>query len=455
MGEESLWFTLLSFLITLGILITVHEFGHFWVARSLGVKVLRFSVGFGKPLIKWLSKKDNTEFVIAVLPLGGYVKMLDEREGPVPRHEVHRAFNQQSLKTRFAIVFAGPLFNLLFAVIAYWLMYVMGVPGLKPVVGPVAPQSLAAQSGLRNQDTIVAIDGEETPTWEVAYFLLLRKMINRENSTFTLQAENENPRQINIDFKDTNLGQNPGQEMESIGIQPWRVAVPAILGEIVNNGVAQKANLQSGDKILTVNGKKILQWEDWVDIIRKSPEQLLKLEVEKSDGSVRLVELIPTRVETKQGIIGKIGVGPQLPKIPDDMQRIHQLNVIPALGKAIVQCWRMTLLNFQMLGKLVVGQISLDNLSGPIRIAQAAGQTASRGLTTFLSFLALVSIGLAVINLLPIPILDGGHLAFYVIEAIKGSPLSDAIQMQAQRVGVVILLMLMSLAFYNDLTAVF
>lgn len=455
MGEAFSWFTLPSFLITLGILITVHEFGHFWVARSLGVKVLRFSIGFGKPILKWLSKKDNTEFVVAILPLGGYVKMLDEREGPVPRHEVHRAFNQQKLKTRFAIVFAGPFFNLLFAVIAYWLMYVIGVPGLKPVVGQVEPQTLAAQAGLKNQDTIVAIDGEETPTWEVAYFSLLRKIINKQNSILTVQAPNENPRQIDIDFKDTNIGQNPGQEMASIGIQPWRVSVPAIIGEIINNGAAQKANLQLGDKILTVNGKKIAQWEDWVDIVRKSPGQLLKLEVEKSDGSNRIVELIPARVETKQGVIGKIGAGPQLPKIPNEMQHIHQLNVIPALGKAIVQCWRMTLLNFQMLGKLIVGQVSLENLSGPIRIAQAAGQTASLGLTTFLSFLALVSIGLAVINLLPIPILDGGHLAFYLIEAIKGSPLSDAIQQQAQRVGVIILLMLMSLAFYNDLTTIF
>ncbi|HFD91821.1 MAG TPA: RIP metalloprotease RseP [Gammaproteobacteria bacterium] len=443
------------FIVALGVLITVHEFGHFWVARRLGVKVLRFSIGFGKPLWTWRRKNDETEYVIAALPLGGYVQMLDEREGPVEKSELHLAFNRKPLASRFAIVAAGPLFNFLLAFILYWLMFVIGIPGVKPIIGEVEPGSIAAQGGFRHGDTILRIDGKEVATWNSAFMTLIEKSL--DGGIIRVEVRDE-PGKEQLRILDLNLlpeGVDKSNVVENLGFQRYMPAIPPVIGGLEAGGAAEQAGLQPGDHILSADGTPIKEWRQWVDVVREHPGQVMQVEVER-EGRVLQVELKPAEVQTEEGTFGRIGAAVDYPEeMVRELEAVERHSIGGSLVMAAHRTWDMTILTGRMLWEMIAGDVAITNIGGPISIAQYAGYSASIGFISFIGFLALISISLGVLNLLPIPILDGGHLLYYVIEFFKGSPVSEATQAMGQRVGIVILLGVMVLAFYNDLVQVF
>ncbi len=448
---DSFFTSAAALIITLGLLIAFHEYGHFWVARRMGVKVLRFSIGFGKPLWSKKTGRDQTEYVLAAIPLGGYVKMLDEREGEVPPEEAHRAFNRQPVKKRIAIVVAGPLFNFIFAIMAYFVMYLVGIPGVKPIVGEVTQISPAAQAGIVKGDEILQVGGQDTPTWNSVRMALLEQSLDSDRIVIHVKDNTGSAHDTQLDLRGISMEEKQQNLLRILGMEPIRPAYPAVIGQLTENGAAHRDGLRTGDRILSVNGQEMSLWEDWVDVIRDNPETALKVELERN-GVVEVIMLTPKREQTEEGEIGRIGAAPL---VSDEMINQYRAVVsygpIKALWTAVSETWRMAILTLRMLGKMIVGEVSLENLSGPITIATYAGYTASIGLTTFLSFLAIVSISLGVLNLLPIPILDGGHLLMYVIEGIKGKALSEEIQARMQHVGMVILAMLMMVAFYNDI----
>ena len=445
----------LALLVTLGLLIAFHEFGHYWTARRLGVKVLRYSIGFGKPL--WLRRHgpDQTEYVIAAFPLGGYVKMLDEREGEVAESERHRAFNNQPVMSRFAIVAAGPLFNFVFAILAFWLMYFMGVPGVKSVIGEVTPGSIAATAGLRAGDEVLAVAGDKTPTWSVARLALLDHALGEDRVSLDVAGAEGGRRSVSLSVADVATEIKQGNFLQYLGITPVRPVVPAVIGELEQGGTARQAGLQSGDRILRADGAEIKDWMAFVEFVRARPDQTVPLEIERN-GAVQSLDIPIAAHESKEGVIGRIGAGPApIGPLPEKFRAEERYGPVEGIGHAMVKTWQLSTLTLRMIGKMLVGEVSVANLSGPITIATYAGYTASVGLGAFLYFLAVVSISLGVLNLLPIPLLDGGHLMYYVIEMIKGSPLSDSIQLKLQRLGIAFLVMLMTLAFYNDLNRLF
>ncbi len=448
---SSFLFTIASFVVALGILITVHEFGHFWVARRLGVKVLRFSIGFGRPLWRRTGRVDGTEYVIAAIPLGGYVKMLDEREGPVVPEERDRAFNRQSLKVRSAIVAAGPLFNFLFAILAFWLIFVTGDTGTRPWIGSVAPDSLAWQAGFRPDDEVLAVADRSTPTWESAVYALLRESVeDRDLPVRVRDADGVEQVRMLPGQRLARLAEE-GNILDGIGLTPKRPTLPPVIGRVVPGEAAERAGLRTGDRILSVDGARVDSWNGLVEMVRQNPGRILRLEVERGGSWIELS--LPVGVREADGRrIGRIGAGVEVPEGLYDAYRAEfRLGPLEAVGAATAKTWDMSLFMLRMLGRMLTGEASVKNLSGPISIAQTAGRTASYGLVYFLKFLALVSISLGVLNLLPVPVLDGGHLLFFLIEALKGSPLSEEWQLQGQRIGIAILLALMGLAFYVDI----
>ena len=441
----------LAFILALGLLVTVHEFGHFWVARRLGVRILRFSIGFGKPIYCRHFGKDRTEFVVAAIPLGGYVKMLDEREGEVSEAELGRAFNRQPLASRFAVVLAGPGFNFLFAILAYWLMFMVGVSGMRPIVGEVQPGSIAARAGLQEGQEIIRVDDRETPTWETVVQAILQDILDRGQVRLTLMQGNDQIQNLELDLgglKLDDVGQ--GQFFERIGIGRYNPAIPPIIGELVAGGAALRDGLQPGDRILSANGTAIGDWGAWVAFVQGHPGQALDVELEREGRRLHL-QLTPERLETDNGIIGRIGA---MVADPEQLRRLFTLErygPVRSFSKALTRTWDMSALTLKVLGKMLTGQASVKNLSGPISIAQYAGQSAHIGLAAFLAFLGIVSVSLGVLNLLPVPVLDGGHLMYYLIELIVRRPLSESVQMMAQQVGLVALLSLMFVAVYNDI----
>lgn len=442
--------SVLALIVTLGVLITVHEFGHFWVARRLGVKVTKFSIGFGKPLWRRQSQ-DGVEYVIAALPLGGYVKMLDEREGDVPEAELHRAFNRKPVGSRIAIVLAGPLFNFLFAILAYACMFVIGVPGVKPLLDQPVAGSLAEAGGFRKGDLIVAIDGQPTPALSSVMLALVDRAMAEDVVRFEVQDADDRMRIRTLDLRDGQMDTDDARIFERVGLTPWQLVLPAVIGQVMPDGAAARAGLQAGDRILLANSEPVMDWKHWRSIIERYPGQSLTVRIER-EGSEQVLELIPDSRETRQGgQVGFIGaVADVPPDLAEDLQVVVRYGPLDAMSAAIGKTWDMSLLTLRMLGRMLIGKASLENLSGPLTIAQFAGQAASAGLIAFLSLLALVSISLGVLNLLPVPVLDGGHLLYYLIEAIKGSPLSEALQHMGQQVGIVVLLLLMGLALFND-----
>ncbi|MGB5474223.1 MAG: RIP metalloprotease RseP [Gammaproteobacteria bacterium] len=448
---NSVLFSLLAFILAIGVLVTVHEFGHFWVARRLGVKVLRFSIGFGKPLWTKTFGADRSEFVIAALPLGGYVRMLDEREGEVAAEDLPRAFNRQPVSTRVAVVVAGPLFNFLFAIAAYWMMFVVGVPGLRPVVGDVTPGSYAAQAGIVAGDEIIAIQGEPTPTWESAVMTLLDASLDeRDAITLNVRDPGGVERDLQVRLVQSTELLEKGGVLRNFGLAPWQL--PAVIDELVAGEAAERDGLRSGDRILVADGKPITGWNDWVEYVRARPEQSIQVEVQR-DGATSLLELVPKRVTEGGAAHGFIGASVRLPDAGQHatMRVVVHHGPLEALPAALGKTWDVTTLTLRTLWKMLTGKASVENLSGPISIAKYAGESAAVGLTTFLAFLGIVSVSLGVLNLLPIPVLDGGHLLYYLVELVKGSPVSEAAQLAGQKVGIFLLLMLMSVAFYNDL----
>ncbi len=443
------------FIVALGVLITVHEFGHFWVARRLGVKVLRFSVGFGRPLWTWRRKGDETEYVIAALPLGGYVQMLDEREGPVEENELHRAFNRKPLGSRFAIVAAGPLFNFLLAFILYWLMFVVGIPGVKPIIGEVDPGSIAEQGGFRHGDTILRIDGKEVFTWSSAFMLLIEKSLDGGVVKVNVRDELGNERLRILDLNLMPEGVDKSNVIENLGFQRYTPHIPPVIGGLETGGPAEQAGLQKGDRIVSVEGEPVAGWREWVELVRQHPGQVMQVEVERQGRTLHM-ELQPAVVQSEAGEFGRIGAAVEYPEeIVREMEAVERHSIGGSMVMAGHRTWDMTILTGRMLWEMIAGNVSVTNIGGPISIAQYAGYSASVGFISFLGFLALISISLGVLNLLPIPILDGGHLLYYIIEFFKGSPVSEAAQAMGQRIGIVILLGVMVLAFYNDLVQVF
>jgi len=436
---------LLAFAVVIGILVTIHEFGHFWVARKLGVKILRFSIGFGKPLWSRSFGKDKTEFAIAPIPLGGYVKMLDEREGEVAPEELHRAFNQQSLKVRTAIVFAGPLFNFLFAILAYTMMYLYGVTGMAALIGEVTPQSIAEQAGFHAGDQIVAVNEQPTLRWSSVIEASLQQMLDDKNELiYSVKNQQGYESDLRLNLGDLTVDDIAGGEFfAKFGMRPFRPPLPPLIGEVTANSAAEKAGLKRGDKIIKLDNQEISDWTALVKYIIQRPEQDIRVEIKRNHQQLSLI-LRPDNVSGK----GRMGV--YAPYFVTE-----RYGVWKAFTQGTEKTWDMSVLTLQLMGKMFTLQISHEHISGPISIAQFAGKSAELGMAIFLSFLGLVSVSLGVLNLLPIPLLDGGHLFFYLIEAIKGSPVSENTESVFQRVGLTLLIGLMGLAIFNDLERLF
>jgi len=441
----------LAVIVVLGLLITFHEFGHFWVARRCGVKVLRFSVGFGKPL--W-SRRDHhgTEFVVAAIPLGGYVKMLDEREGPVDPAERHLAFNNKSVWQRIAVVVAGPLANFLLAIVAYWALFVAGTTTVAPVIGSVAPDSPASRGGLEAGQEITAVRGEAVRSWDEINLKLIAAI--GESGKLEVQARDEaaaEPQTYRLPVQDWLVGQDPPRPLPSLGLTPWRPEIPAVIGEVVEGEAAANAGLQKGDKIVAVDGQPVADWMAFVDRVRASPGEPLDLLVRR-DGKRLELTVTPARNELKEGVsIGYIGAGVEAVSWPEKYRREIRYNPLAAVGESLSKTGEMTVLTLGAIRKMAVGLISPSNLSGPITIAQISGDSARAGVASFISFLAYLSISLGVLNLLPIPVLDGGHLLYYLIEVVRGRPVSERAQAVGLRIGLALVGTLMLMALYFDL----
>ncbi|MDR5867194.1 sigma E protease regulator RseP [Halomonas koreensis] len=441
----------LAVIVVLGLLITFHEFGHFWVARRCGVKVLRFSVGFGKPLWSRLDRH-GTEFAVAAIPLGGYVKMLDEREGEVPAEERHRAFNRQNVWARIAIVVAGPLANFLLALVAYWVLFVAGTTTVVPVIGEVAPDSPAARGGLAAGQEITAVRGEPVRSWEEINLELVAAIGASGELTVSARDEGDSAaRQHRLPVEDWLVRQDPPQPLPSLGITPWRPPLPATLGQVVDGEPAAAAGLRAGDEILAVDGEPVAGWRDFVERVRARPGEPLALSVRRGERRLSL-SLTPRANALDDGTtIGYVGAGVEPVAWPEAYRREIRYGPLAAVGQAAARTGEMTVLTLDAIRKMVVGLISPSNLSGPITIARIAGDTARSGLESFISFMAYLSISLGVLNLLPIPVLDGGHLMYYLVEAVRGRPVSERVQALGLRIGLALVGTLMLMALYFDL----
>ncbi|WP_419811695.1 RIP metalloprotease RseP [Bacterioplanoides sp.] len=443
--------TLLYFIIAISVLVVIHEYGHFWVARRCGVKVLRFSVGFGNPLFSWKDKHD-TEYAIAPIPLGGYVKMLDEREGPVPEHLLDQAFTQKSAWQRIAIAAAGPIANFLFAIVAYWILFVAGTTGVVPVVGEVKDNTPAALAGLRSGDEIIAIDGEETTSWQEVSWQLVNFIGEDASFPMIVQSDSGVQRRLEVQVSAWLSDSEAPDPVGGLGIEPRRLDIPAQLGQIADDGRAQAAGLKPGDTILAIDNETVSDWYHWVEQVQQAPEQTLLLTIDR-DGQQQAINLTPARKELDDGeVIGFVGAGVQVPELPADWLRTSQAGIFQGLSLGIEKTGSLIGFTLESLWKMIQGDVSVKNLSGPITIAKVAGSSASGGLESFIGFLALLSVSLGVLNLLPVPMLDGGHILFYSAELLTGKPLPEKVQIAAIKVGMLLLFSLMAVAFYNDIS---
>ncbi len=441
----SLLNTIIAFLVALGVLIVVHEYGHYIVARLCGVKVLRFSVGFGRSLFVRRIGKDQTEWVIAAVPFGGYVKMLDEREGPVDASEAHRAFNRQTVWRRIVIVIAGPLFNFAFAVLAYAGLFMYGLPEARPVLGAPPEASLAAAAGVKAGDTVRSIDGEPVATWQDLRWQLLQAALQRQAVRLETLDERGHIATVTIDLRDFPTNEVESDVLERIGLRLYRPMLPPVIGKVVPGSPAERSGLAPGDRVLTADGTAVKTWDDFVSVVRSKPGTPISLTIER-EGAGRTLEVTP---DAKTRIIGA-----QARQSDDYVAKMFvrmQHGPLDSLARGAAKTWDISVFSLKMLGRMLIGEVSWKHLSGPVTIADFAGQSAQMGWISYVSFLALISISLGVLNLLPIPLLDGGHLMYYVIEIVKGGPVSERAMELGQRVGLALLLVMMAFAFYNDL----
>ena len=448
--------TILSFIVTLGVLVIIHELGHYFVARMVGVKILRFSVGFGRAL--WVRRfgRDGTEWAIASVPLGGFVKMLDEREGDVPADERHRAFNRQGVAARILIVLAGPVSNFLLAILLYWALFVTGVPGLKPVLGDPPRDSAAALAGLRSGETIRAVGDESTPTWSDVRWQLLKEAVRRGTVSVELESSGGGNATRNLDLSGLTKDDLDRDFLAKLGIRPIRPAVPAELGRVLPGSAAERSGLALGDRVLRVGDKDIKTWSDFTQEVAANPGRTLAIVVDRHGRQVEL-QATPDSAGEGDARIGRLGVeaGPQLRQEYERMTTTVRYGVLESIPRAVHKVYDLSVFSLKMLGRMVIGDVSWKNLSGPITIADYAGQSAQLGWIAWLGFLALVSVSLGVLNLLPIPLLDGGHLVYYFAEIVKGSPVSEKTMEIGQRLGLAVLLGLTFFAFYNDINRLF
>jgi regulator of sigma E protease len=443
--------TLAAFLVALAVLIVFHELGHYIAARLCGVKVLRFSVGFGKPLWTKVVGPDRTEWSVAALPLGGYVKMLDEREAPVPPAELHRAFNRQNVWKRIAIVAAGPIANFLLAIAIYWLLLLGGTTEPKPILAAPEAKTPAATAGVASGDTVLAINGKPVATWQDLRWSLIELAVDRKPVVLEVRDALGGTRVRKLDLGELNAERIEGDVLGAVGLKLYRPDLAPVIGKVVSGSVAERAGLREGDRIVAIDGEPVRSWDAMVAVVRASAGKPVGLEVDRA-GTERVVTVVPEASGKEGERIGRIGAGPKVDpaQLKDLMVEVHY-GPVQALGHAANKTWDMSVFSLRMLGKMLTGDVSWRNLSGPVTIADYAGQAAQVGLAPYLAFLALISISLGVLNLLPIPLLDGGHLMYYAAEIVKGSPVSERVMELGQRVGLTVLLFLMAFAFYNDI----
>jgi len=433
-----------GFIIAIGVLVAFHEFGHYWVARRLGVKVLRYSIGFGKPLVIWRRGPDNTEYAISAIPLGGYVKMLDEREGPVAPEELHRAFNRQSLGVRAAIVAAGPLFNLLFAVLAYWFVFVSGTQELRAYLGEPLADTPAAAAGFQRGDEVLAVDGDPVKSWDQLLLTLLDAGVDRAQVSVQVLTRDGQQAIRQLDLSGIRALGDEQDFMKVVGLRMLFPDIPAVIAGVRAGSAADAAGLKAGERVVAIDGQPVDGWKQMAEYLAARPGQQVTLSLTGADGA-RTVTVTLGTAEVQGRTVGQLGVEPAI-------FREVRYDPLAALPRAVEETWLASSLTLKVLYKMLVGDASIKNLSGPLNIAQIAGQSVELGLSYFVKFLAIVSVSLAVLNLLPVPVLDGGHLFYYALEAVRGRPLSERAQQIGQQIGVAMLLLLMTIAFYNDIT---
>ncbi len=444
-----------AFAITIAVLVVFHELGHYWVARLCDVKVLRFSVGFGKVLFAGHIGKGETEWAFSAIPLGGYVKMLDEREGEVPAHELGRAFNRKPVWQRMAIVVAGPAFNLLLAIILYFLLFAHGVDGTRAVLGEIPPKTPAADAQLQKGETLLSVNGDAMQSWEEVRWRLLMLSLQRGHVEITGQTADGTTLQHVLDMGSIEPSDLERDFMSKLGLQPNYPTIPPVVGEVVPGSAAEQAGLRSGDRVLRVDGKEIATFDQWREVVSAHPETMLHLDIARS-GQEMALAVTPKREMADGKVIGRVGVGPD-EKSYEALITPLQVKVsyapLAALGQAVQKTWDISSLSLQMMARMAMGQVSLKSMSGPVKTATYAGKSASMGLVAFVFFLAAISVGVGVLNILPIPVLDGGHLLYYIVELFMGRPVPESAWETGQKIGVALLSALMILVLYNDISS--
>ena len=454
-----IWYGL-WFIVAVSLLVTVHEFGHYWVARRLGFKVLRFSVGFGKPLLRKVAGADRTEYVVAAIPLGGYVKMLDEREGPVPPEDLARSFTRRPPWQRILVLLAGPAFNILFAILVLWGMFWwQGSTEPKPIVGDVTVDSVAARAGLRSGDEIKAVNGDPVVGQRDVVFDLLDAMSSRGDAALTVRGSDGSSRVATLSVPDSAQRvrlTEPSELFHGLGFEFWLPPLPAVIGSVISDGPAGRAGLKSGDRIIAIQGRAVKDWRDLVERIGSHPDETLDITYRR-DGVDHTVPVRVTSEESGGKRIGRINVKVMTPSIsvPDSILLHTDFTLWGALARASDEAWSMTVMQGRLVARMVTGHVSVKNLSGPLSIAEYAGESAEAGTESFLEFLVIISLSLGFLNMLPIPILDGGQIVFQAVEWRKGSPLSERAQAFGQQVGIALLILLMGVALFNDIARQF
>lgn len=450
----TVFISIISFLVAIAILVGIHEFGHFWVARKLGIKIIRFAIGFGKPIWTYKSNdKDQTEYVLAAIPMGGYVKMLDEREGDVDEKEKHRAFNTQPVWKRFLVVLAGPMFNFLFAIAAFAAIQMIGVESVKPLIGNIQANSAASQSGFQNKDLIVAINDVQTDSMRQVRLTLLNEYLKNPKLKIHVQTESGDKQARDLDLSNVRLLADEGDYFAKTGISFWQPPHSTIINSVLPDKPASRAGLAADDEVLKVDGQDVTTAEFFSKYINENAGNEIQLTIKRSDG-VKTLKMTPeiSEIEGKKRAIIGVGLARKFDENSiNELMFVKEAPFFDALKHGVVETWDMSIMTLKVMGRLITGEASIKNISGPITIANYAGKSALIGFSAFLTLLAIVSLSLGVLNLLPIPMLDGGHLLYYVIEMVKGSPVSERFEAIGMRIGISLVSVLMVVAIYNDI----